>query len=424
MKTFQLRDLNDHDVRRLCRRTADEEDKSVRTTVEEILEHVKRDGDEAVRTYARRYDRSDRLVSTCEEWEELISELTSSAKDALDFAFENIRRFHTRPGVEPAVEIRPGVRCWREWRPLSRVGLYIPGGSAPLPSTLMMLGIPAREAGCAEIIVCTPPNAKGKLHPAIAYLARKLDVRRVFLVGGAQAIAAMAFGTETIPRVEKIFGPGNRFVTLAKLLVQTHVAIDLPAGPSELLILADETARADFIAADLLAQAEHGPDSRCVLVVTNDRLASRVQEEIVRQMSGLSRRAICEQSLEHTACVVADGIDEAIRFSNVYAPEHLSLQIAEPETWISLIQNAGSVFCGSFSPVAAGDYASGPNHTLPTNGWARAYSGVCTESFMKQISFQSLSPDGLRRLSDAVESLAEMETLQAHGHSVRIRRLS
>jgi histidinol dehydrogenase len=399
-----------------------EEKEEIRTSVTSILEDVRRQGDSAVRKYARQFDRDECLVSTREEWNHVIDELTSAEMDAMDFAFENIQRFHARPATEEAVEVRPGVRCWREWRPIARVGLYIPGGSAPLPSTLMMLGIPAKAAGCTETVVCTPPNQSGRLHGATAYLAKKLQLDRVFLVGGAQAIAAMAYGTESIPRVDKIFGPGNRFVTLAKLLVQSDVAIDLPAGPSELLIIADESARADFAAADLLAQAEHAPDSQCVLVTTNERLTANVRDELARQVDGLSRRKICARSLEHMVCILADSIGDAIRFSNIYAPEHLSLQINNPEAWVSHIQHAGSVFCGSFSPEAAGDYASGPNHTLPTGGWARAYSGVGVESFMKRVSFQSLSRDGLLQLSNAIESLAEIETLDAHRHSIRVRR--
>jgi histidinol dehydrogenase len=422
VKTYRLNDLTLSDIAQLCRRPRLEEQEEIRSRVTSILEDVQREGDNAVQRFARQYDRGERLVSIREEWDHVIGELTSAERDAMDFAFENIQCFHTRPATEEAVEVRPGVRCWREWRPIGRVGLYIPGGSAPLPSTLMMLGIPARVAGCPEIIVCTPPNSKGQLPASMAYVAKKLNLDCVFLVGGAQAIAAMAYGTESIPRVEKIFGPGNRFVTHAKLLVQSDVAIDLPAGPSELLIIADASARTDLIAADLLAQAEHGPDSQCVLVTTNERLAESVSDEIARQLNSLSRRVICEQSLEHFMCITANELEAAMAFSNSYAPEHLSLHIAEPDAWTSRVQNAGSVFCGSFSPEAAGDYASGPNHTLPTGGWARAHSGVGVESFMKRISFQSLSRDGLLQLSDAIESLARMETLDAHGHSIRIRR--
>ncbi len=422
MKTYQMAELTESDLIRLCTRPSVKDDPETAASVRAIVEDVRRTGQDAVWKYARQFDGHDRILSVREEWTPWIDRLTPAQRSAIDDAMENIRRFHTMPKREPAVEVRPGVHCWREWRPIQRVGLYVPGGSAPLVSTLMMLGVPARVAGCEEIVVCTPPDAQGNLAPAIAYVSERLQLDRVFLLGGVQAIAAMAFGTELIPAVDKIFGPGNRFVTQAKLSVQSHVAIDLPAGPSEILIVADESARPEFIAADMLAQAEHGADSPCVLVTTDSQLIPLVENAIGEQQSDLSRRDTCARALANSLCVVARTLDEAIRFANAYAPEHLSLMISDPMAWTPRIVHAGSVFCGSFAPVAAGDYASGTNHTLPTGRWARAYSGVHTTAFLKSVSFQSLSREGLMNMTTAAETLAEIEALDAHRNSLVIRR--
>lgn len=422
MRTYDYRTLSEQELRELIKRPVAQDNAAIDATVKMILGEIAAEGDTALLRYTKRFDKNERLVVTREEWEPRIGELSDSQRNAIHFAFENIQRFHRYPQQAEPLEVRPGVTCWREWRPIERIGLYVPGGSAPLPSTLMMLGIPARQAGCRDLVVCTPPDAEGKLNPAIAYVADKLGIERVFLIGGAQAIAAMAYGTETVPKVDKIFGPGNRYVTLAKARVQSVVAIDAIAGPSEILIIADETARPEFIAADLLAQAEHGPDSRVVLLTTDPNITCAVCAAIESQLADLPRRDVCRASLTNAVSILVPDLRDAFDFSNRYAPEHLSLMIENADRCTSLVQHAGSVFCGPYSPVAAGDYASGTNHTLPTNGFARSTSGVSVESFMKSLSFQTVSGNGLELLRQSVETLAELETMVAHKQSVAIRR--
>jgi len=317
----------------------------------------------------------------------------------------------------------PGVTCWRELRPIERVGLYIPGGTAVLPSTFLMLGVPARIAGCHEIVVCSPPQKNGKINAYIAYVAQLLGIEKVYLTGGAQAIAAMAYGTESIPKVDKIFGPGNQYVTKAKTIVQstTNTAIDMPAGPSEVLVIADNSAVPAYVAADLLAQAEHGVDSQSVLATTSQQFAEKTIEELNKQLSVLPRAAIAGKAIDNSYIVVVKDLIEAMQFSNIYAPEHLILATANWEQLTANIINAGSVFLGNLTPESAGDYASGTNHTLPTSAYARAYSGVSVDSFIKKITFQHISPEGIQSIGRTVEVLAELEGLQAHKNAISIR---
>ncbi|MCS6818629.1 MAG: histidinol dehydrogenase, partial [Chitinophagales bacterium] len=320
------------------------------------------------------------------------------------------------------VETQPGVTCWRESRPIERVGIYIPGGSAPLLSTVLMLCVPAKIAGCKEIVLCSPPNGSGSVHPAIRYTANLLGIENIFSVGGIQAIAAMTFGTQTIPKVYKIFGPGNQFVTAAKKMAQRFgTAIDLPAGPSELLVVADDTCNPEFVAADLLSQAEHGPDSQVILLSTSERVIQSTIEAIKMQIEHLPRKKIIEQALRHSKAILLENIETCIAFSNCYAPEHLILAVANAEKFIPQIVNAGSVFLGNYSCESAGDYASGTNHTLPTNGFAKYYSGVSLDSFVKKITFQHISKQGLLAIGRAIETLAEAEQLSAHKNAVSIR---
>ncbi|MGO3807598.1 MAG: histidinol dehydrogenase, partial [Sphingobacterium sp.] len=338
---------------------------------------------------------------------------------------QNIHKFHSAQlRKERTVETMPGVKCWREVRPIEKVGLYIPGGSAVLPSTLLMLGIPARIAGCREIIVCSPPQKSGKINGFVAYCLQLLKIERVYLVGGAQAVAAMAYGTDTIPRVDKIFGPGNQFVTKAKSIIQSisNVSIDMPAGPSEVLVIADDSAQPSFVAADLLAQAEHGPDSQAVLVATSDDIIQKVNEELKKQLEILPRAEITRMAIANSYAVLVNDLKEALQFSNRYAPEHLILETDEWQSLTNLILNAGSVFLGHLTPESAGDYASGTNHTLPTSGYARSYSGVSVDSFVKKITFQHINKQGLEQLGFTVETLAELEGLHAHKNAVSIRK--
>ncbi len=315
----------------------------------------------------------------------------------------------------------PGVNCWRETRAIEKVGLYIPGGTAVLPSTFLMLGIPAKIAGCNEIIVCSPPQSDGKINTYIAYVATLLNIKKVYLIGGAQAVGAMAFGTKTIPKVDKIFGPGNRYVTEAKKLVQNRVAIDMPAGPSEVLIIADQTANASFVAADLLAQAEHGTDSQAILVATDEKIISDTLKEIQLQLIELPRKEIASKAIDNSYVIFSENLEQAMAFSNMYAPEHLILATDHFETLTPSIINAGSVFLGNLTPESVGDYASGTNHTLPTSGFARAFSGVSVDTFLKKITFQHLSAIGLKNIGPTVEVLARAEGLEAHRNAVTIR---
>lgn len=425
MKTYNFSELSEADIERLVQRNVDPANE-IRSIVEEIIQQVRTHGDKALYDYAHRFDKVQlqKLYIEKAELAEIASALLPQQKKALETAYQNIYKFHqTQLKTEDKVETMPGVTCWRELRPIERVGLYIPGGTAVLPSTFLMLGIPARIAGCHEIVVCSPPQKNGKINAFIAYVAQLLDIDKVYLAGGAQAVAAMAYGTETIPKVDKIFGPGNQFVTKAKTIIQstTVTAIDMPAGPSEVLVIADETSKPAYVAADLLAQAEHGIDSQAVLVATSTEIAERVLAEVEKQLPVLPRAEIASRAIENSYAVVVSNLEEAMQFSNRYAPEHL---ILATESWQQLtpkIINAGSVFLGNLTPESAGDYASGTNHTLPTSAYAKAYSGVSVDSFVKKITFQHISPEGIQNIGPTVEILAELEGLHAHKNAVTIR---
>lgn len=391
-----------------------------------IFKEVKKSGDKALRKFTAEFDKAqiESFEVTEQEKYFALNQITSELFDAIKLAAENITAFHRKQiyAVEK-IETMPGVVCWRKSVPIEKVGLYIPGGTAPLFSTVLMLAIPAILAGCKEIIICTPPSAESKIHPAIITAAGYLGVKKIFKVGGAQAIAAMAMGTETIPKVNKIFGPGNQYVTAAKLMAEKFgVAIDLPAGPSEVAVYADKTAVASFVAADLLSQAEHGADSQVVLVTDYEPLIQSVQDEIKQQVEQLPRRDFALQSLENSKVFLVQNKEEAIQLLNEYAPEHLILSCNDALQLAEQVMNAGSVFIGNYSPESAGDYASGTNHTLPTNGYAKTYSGVSVDSFVKKITFQHLSEVGLKNIASAVEVMAEAEGLRAHAEAVRIRR--
>lgn len=425
LKILNLKDFSKQELEELCRRNADE-DNSITERVLQIISSVKAGGDNALKQFAKQFDKIevDTLVLEGDDLKGLSLSLSEEEKQALNVAYNNIRKFHlTQVKTEEKTETTPGVTCWRESRAIEKVGLYIPGGSAVLPSTFLMLGIPARIAGCKDIVVCTPPQADGKVNKYLAYCAQLLGINCIYLTGGAQAIAAMAYGTETIPKVDKIFGPGNQYVTRAKTIIQssTNTAIDMPAGPSEVLVLADESAEPAFAAADLLAQAEHGPDSQSVLVCTSTDVLEKTLRELEIQIKELPRAEIAARALSGSYAVKVDTIEEGLTFSNLYAPEHLILEIADWEKALPLITNAGSVFAGHFTPESAGDYASGTNHTLPTSSYARAYSGVSVDSFVKKITFQHITRDGINNLGPTVEVLAELEGLRAHKNAVSIR---
>jgi len=394
-------------------------------TVQEIISRIQTGGDKALREYTAKLDNviiDDLKVSEAEinESEDTVPE---SLKEAIRLAAQNIEKFHRSQLInEQAVETMKGVICSRKSVPVEKVGLYIPGGSAPLFSTVLMLALPAGIAGCERIIMCSPPGEDGKINPVVLFTAKLTGIKEIYKAGGAQAIAAMAYGTDTIVAVDKIFGPGNQYVTKAKEIVQAHgTAIDMPAGPSEVLVIADSTADPAFIAADLLSQAEHGPDSQVVFLTNNEELLKRVKEEIKSQLDELPRKAEAGQSLNNSLFIVLRDMEECIYFSNKYAPEHLIINTSEPEDLAMKVKNAGSVFIGRYSCERAGDYASGTNHTLPTNGFARSYSGVSTDSFMKKITFQKISSEGLKTIGYAVELMAEAEGLRAHRNAVSIR---
>lgn len=426
LKTYLYQDLDQAKIQELINRNTDPNN-SIQDTVLGIVEEVKTHGDAALKNYAAKFDKVEleKLYLDASDIEELAMGISRDQMRALEIAFQNIHKFHSyQTKRERTVETMPGVTCWRELRPIEKVGLYIPGGSAVLPSTLLMLGIPARIAGCREIVVCSPPQNNGKINGFVAYCLKLLRIERVYLVGGAQAVAAMAFGTESIPKVNKIFGPGNQFVTKAKSLIQgiTDVAIDMPAGPSEVLVIADESANPAFVAADLLAQAEHGADSQAVLTVTSASIAEKVNKQLISQLAILPRKELAAKAIENSYIVVCDDLQSCMSFSNAYAPEHL---IIESDQWKSLVNkvvNAGSVFLGHLTPESAGDYASGTNHTLPTSGYARSYSGVSVDSFVKKITFQHITEQGLDQIGSTVEILAELEGLQAHKNAVSIRK--
>ncbi len=398
---------------------------TTRAQVETILDQVRRDGDDALARLTKEFDgiTVTELAIPQKLMDEADNQVSQELRAAIAQAMAHITTFHRAQASPPMrVEVTPGVWCWTEWRPIERVGLYIPGGSAPLVSTLLMLGVPAKIAGCADVVLCTPPYQGSTPHPAILYVAKLLGIQRVFCVGGAQAIAAMAYGTRTIPAVDKIFGPGNQFVTLAKQAVCAGgTAIDMPAGPSELLVIADDSANPEWIAADLLSQAEHGPDSQVILLATSAAITKAVLEAIERQLPDLPRSEIARQALAKSYYAVCRDVEQAIYYSNDYAPEHLMLCVANPRRIIAHINNAGSIFLGPYSPEVAGDYASGTNHVLPTGGAARAWSGLGLDSFMKRITFQELSRTGFENMSASIVALARAEGLEAHARAVTAR---
>ncbi|HMI03460.1 MAG TPA: histidinol dehydrogenase [Pedobacter sp.] len=425
MKIYSYTDLSKQEIEDLCLRQL-EDDTAILDRVKSIVETVKTNGDAALFDYALAFDQVElqRLYIDKKEIAAIAASIPDDARKAIDIAYENIRTFHAAQAVkESKIETMQGVICWRESRPIERVGLYIPGGSAVLPSTFLMLGIPAQLAGCKEIVVCSPPQKDGKTNCYVAYVALKLGIERVYLIGGAQAVAAMAYGTETVPKVFKIFGPGNRYVTQAKQMVQSlaGTAIDMPAGPSEVLVLADETANPSYVASDLLAQAEHGADSQSILVATSREIITQVLNEVEVQLAELPRKEVTAKAIDNSYAVLVDCLQQGMEFSNVYAPEHLILATDRFEQLIPLISNAGSVFLGNLTPESAGDYVSGTNHTLPTSGFAKAYSGVSLDSFVKKITFQHISPQGLHNIGSTVEVLAEAEGLRAHRNAISIR---
>ena len=394
-------------------------------TVRSVIDRVKEEGDRAVLDYEEKFDKVvlASLAVSEEEQQEAENLVSEDLKAAIRLAKQNIETFHAAQRFEgKKVQTQPGVTCWQKAVAIEKVGLYIPGGTAPLFSTVLMLAVPAKIAGCKEIVLCTPPGRDGKVHPAVLFAAKVAGVNRIFKAGGIQAIAAMAHGTESVPKVYKIFGPGNQYVTAAKQLVSLRdVAIDMPAGPSEVEVLADETANPVFVAADLLSQAEHGVDSQAILITTSVELQQAVKVEVERQLALLPRKEIAEKSLANSKLIVVDSMTEAIELTNAYAPEHL---IIETEDYLSVaerIVNAGSVFLGSLTPESAGDYASGTNHTLPTNGYAKAYSGVSLDSFIRKITFQEIKPEGLNIIGPAIELMAANEQLDAHKNAVSVR---
>lgn len=398
---------------------------SLNATVSSILAEIKSGGDKAVISYEEKFDKvqlSSLSVSQkeIEDSEKLLSE---ELKSAIRTAKDNIEKFHTAQKFEPKkIETTAGVVCWQKAVGIEKVGLYVPGGTAPLFSTVLMLAVPAKIAGCREIVLCTPPDKDGNVHPAILYAAKVAGVNKIFKIGGVQAIGAMAYGTESVPKVYKIFGPGNQYVVAAKQLVSLkEVAIDMPAGPSEVQVIADETANPAFIASDLLSQAEHGVDSQVILTTTNENIIQSVVTEIEKQLAELPRKEIAEKALQHSIAILLDNEEELIELTNEYAPEHLIIETKNYIDFVDKIINAGSVFLGHYTPESAGDYASGTNHTLPTNGHAKAYSGVNLDSFVKKITFQEISKEGIKNLGSTIEIMAENELLFAHKNAVTLR---
>ena len=401
---------------------------TLRGTVCEVLDKVKAEGDKAVIEYEERFDKVqlESLAVTDEEMKEAEKEVPIELKVAILLAQRNIYTFHKKQKFEgKKVETMEGVTCWQKAVGIEKVGLYIPGGTAPLFSTVLMLAVPARVAGCKEIVLCTPPNKEGKIHPAILYAAQVSGVSKIFKAGGVQAIGAMAYGTESVPKVYKIFGPGNQYVMAAKQQVSLHdVAIDMPAGPSEVEVIADETANPAFVAADLLSQAEHGVDSQVVLITTSEKLLNEVEYEVQHQLSRLPRWQMAEKSLANSKLILVKDMEEAIAMTNEYAPEHLIIETSNYMELAEKVVNAGSVFLGSYTPESAGDYASGTNHTLPTNGYAKAYSGVSLDSFIRKITFQEINREGIQNIGPAIEVMAANEQLDAHKNAVSVRLAS
>lgn len=393
--------------------------------VAEIFDEISENGDVAVKKYIEKFDKAsfDVLQVEASAIKEAKSSISKELKEAIQLAKSNIKAFHASQKTAPVkIESTPGVICWQEKRAIEKVGLYIPGGTAPLFSTILMLAVPAAIAGCEEVIMCTPSDANGNVHPAVLYTADLCGIKKIFKVGGIQAIAAMTFGTETIPQVYKIFGPGNQFVTVAKqMAMKFGVAIDLPAGPSELLVLADESSTASFMAADLLSQAEHGTDSQVILVCTSKEKLEEIEQEIIVQLENLPRKDIALKAIENSKLIFCNDLKIAIDLVNAYAPEHLVISTSNTDKILGDIKNAGSVFVGDYSPESAGDYASGTNHTLPTNGFAKNYSGVNLDAFQKAVSFQEISKQGLLKIGKAIELMADAEGLFAHQNAVSLR---
>ena len=394
-------------------------------TVSSVLHDIEKHGDDAVKKYEGMFDhvQLDSLAVTSDELEEAEKKLDTELKEAIQLAHHNIKTFHeAQRFVGKTIETQPGVSCWQKSVAIEKVGLYIPGGTAPLFSTVLMLATPAQIAGCKEIVLCTPPAKDGSVHPAILYAARVAGVNRIFKAGGVQAIGAMAYGTETVPKVYKIFGPGNQYVMAAKQQVSLHeVAIDMPAGPSEVCVIADETANAAFVAADLLSQAEHGTDSQVLLITTHESILEQVEKEISIQLEQLPRKEMAAKALDNSKLVVVKSVDEAVDLANCYAPEHLIIQTRDYMQLAERIVNAGSVFLGPYACESAGDYASGTNHTLPTHGYATAYSGVNLDSFCKKLTFQHITPEGIQHIGKAVAVMADAESLTAHQKAMTIR---
>lgn len=393
--------------------------------VKAVLQDVQENGDAAIKKYTTQFDgvELNGFTVTQSEIQEAVNNLSLDLKQAIETAANNIKTFHEKQvATVEVVETMPGIKCWRKSVGIEKVGLYIPGGTAPLFSTILMLGIPAKIAGCKEAVLCTPPNKEGNVHPAILFAAQLVGINKIFKVGGVQAIAAMAYGTATVPQVYKIFGPGNQYVTCAKQLIQQEgIAIDMPAGPSEVCVLADDTADASFVAADLLSQAEHGVDSQVLLITTSEKLVTAVNAALENQLEQLPRKEIALQALENSKAIIVSTIDDAIDLANEYAAEHLIIACANDESIADKIINAGSIFLGNYSPESVGDYASGTNHTLPTNGFAKAYSGVSVDSFVKKITYQKLTKEGLKNIGKTVELMAAAEGLDAHKNAVSIR---
>ena len=397
----------------------------LRKQVGKIIADVRKSGDRSLKRYAKKFDGVDlkKLAVGQKEIKAAENNISESLKAAINVAIENIKRFHSVQVEEiKKIETMDGVECWRRPTSMKRVGLYIPGGSAPLFSTVLMLGIPAQIAGCSEVVLCTPPSKDGSIHPAILYAAHQVGVTEIYRCGGAQAIAAMAYGTNSIKKVDKIFGPGNQYVTAAKQLVQMDgIAIDMPAGPSEVCVLADGTANPDFVAADLLSQAEHGPDSQVLLVTNDESIIEKTLKSLHAQLGLLERKDIAARALENSKAVLLKEMDDAMELVNDYAAEHLIIASEDAHRYGAMVINAGSVFLGNYTPESAGDYASGTNHTLPTNGYARAYSGVSVDSFVKKITFQQISQQGIQNIGKTIITMAEAEGLDAHANAVKIR---
>ncbi|MCC5904678.1 MAG: histidinol dehydrogenase [Balneolaceae bacterium] len=423
MKTYTYKSLTETDIQNLCKRPK-MDFKSVFGQVQPILDDVEANGDKAVRNWTKKFDgvAPDPLVI---DPSELRVNLAPDVKEAIDRAINNIFRFHREQLTNSIeVETQQGVVCRRVGRPIERVGLYIPGGTAPLPSTAMMLGIPALIAGCKTVVLASPPDKEGNLPESVIYVAQKIGIKNVLKAGGAQAIAAMAFGTESVPKVDKLFGPGNQYVTAAKMMLQNSdamVSIDMPAGPSEVLVIADETADAEFVASDLLSQAEHGSDSQAILVATKSSDVESVKTKLKQQLNSLPRKEFAAKALGKSYILITENSDQAIEFSNLYAPEHLIINTKDADELAEKVMNAGSVFIGPWTPESMGDYASGTNHTLPTYGYARMYSGVSLNSFQKFITMQKISETGLQNLGPTVEILAKLEGLDAHRNAVSLR---